>query len=87
MSQSERKVRVTHYEIDPTNGPGQMVTRPYNRQGDPFVVFCSSETCSHFIDGEHAFPHWSEDCGELLGVLRCPACNAPVLRPRGVGRE
>ena len=85
MSQSERKYRVTHYEIDPTNGPGQMVTRPLNKQGEPFVVFCSNENCAHFIDGEHAFPHWSEDCRELLGVYRCPVCNSPVLRPRGVG--
>lgn len=83
MSQSDRKVRLTHYELDPTNGPGQMVTRPLNRKGDPFVVFCSNENCSHYIDGQYAFPHWSEDCSELLGVLRCPQCKAPVLRPKG----
>lgn len=83
MSQSERMVRLTHYEIDPTNGPGQLVTRPYNRNGDPFVVFCTNEQCAHHFEAEHAFPHWSEDCSELLGVLRCPACQAPVMRPRG----
>ncbi len=86
MSNPDRLVRMTHYEIDPRNGPGQMVTRPLNAQGDPFVVFCSSEHCPHFIDGEHAFPHWSEDCRELLGVLRCPQCNAPVLRPKAAGQ-
>lgn len=87
MSDPERLVRVTHYEVGPMNGPGQMVTRPYNSNGDPFVVFCSSADCSHYIEGEMAFPHWSEDCGELLGVLRCPACTAPVLRPKGVDQE
>jgi len=83
MSDPDRLVRVTHYEIDPTNGPGQMVTRPYNLNGDPFVVFCSSSQCAHYVEGEFAFPHWSEDCAEWLGVLRCPACKAPVVRPQG----
>lgn len=83
MSQGERKVRLTHYEMDPTNGPGQMVTRPYNLKGDPFVVFCSNSDCSHFYEAEGAFPFWSEDCSELLGVLRCPTCKAPVIRPQG----
>lgn len=83
MSASERKVRVTHYEIDPTNGPGQYVSRPYNLKGDPFVVFCSSEACPHFYEAEFAIPHWSEDCSELLGVLRCPHCKSPVIRPKG----
>jgi hypothetical protein len=86
MSDPERKVRVTHYEMEPTNGPGQMVSRPYNLKGDPFVVFCSSQACAHFYEAEFAFPHWSEDCSELLGVLRCPACKAPVVRPRGASQ-
>ena len=83
MSDPDRKVRMTHYEVDPTNGAGQLVTRAHNLKGDPFVVFCSNEQCAHHLDAEYAFPHWSEDCSELLGVLRCPACRAPVMRPRG----
>ena len=81
MSTEEKKVRVTHYHRDPVNGPGQMVTRPYNLSGDPFVVFCSSESCPHYIEAEGALPWWSEDLTEYLGVLRCRKCNAPVLKP------
>lgn len=78
----EKKVRLTHYEVDPVNGPGQMVTRPYNLAGNPFAVFCSNKECEHFIDRPSALPWWSEDCSEYLGVLRCPACGSPVIRPR-----
>ncbi|MGE0492444.1 MAG: hypothetical protein AB7S38_24735 [Vulcanimicrobiota bacterium] len=77
----ERKVRLTHYEVDPVNGPGQMVTRPYNLSGNPFAVFCSSSECEHYFDRPAALPHWSEDCQEYLGVLRCPACGEPVVKP------
>jgi len=76
-------VRLTEYIIEPTNGLGQMVSRPYNRQGNPFVVFCSNADCEHHVEGEFALPHWSEDCSEHLGVLRCPRCQAPVIRPGG----
>lgn len=77
----ERKVRLTHYEVDPVNGPGQMVTRPYNLSGNPFAVFCSNSECDHYFDRPAALPHWSEDCQEYLGVLRCPACGEPVVKP------
>ena len=75
------KVNLTHYILDPTNGPGQMVSRAYNREGNPFVVFCSHPDCEHFVDRPAALPHWSEDCKENLGVLRCPVCGHPVVRP------
>ena len=78
----EKKMRFTHYMLDPTNGPGQMVTRAHNRDGNPFAVFCSNKDCEHYIEREAALPHWSEDCSENLGVLRCPACRSPVLRPK-----
>ena len=86
MADPEKKYRVTEYVLEPTNGLGQYVTRPYNLMGEPFVVFCSSPTCEHFYEAEFAFPHWSEDCSERLGVLRCPGCGAPVIRPRGPGQ-
>ena len=76
-----RKVRLTEYIMDPTNGRGQMVSRNYNREGNPFVVFCSHKDCEHFHERPTALPHWSEDCKEFLGVYRCPACNHPVIRP------
>ncbi len=79
----DRLVKVTHYERDPVNGPGQMVTRPYNLKGEPFIVFCSNNECEHYWDRPGAIPHWSEDCKEYLGVLRCPACGRPVVKPRG----
>ena len=78
----EKKVRITHYHQDPTNGPGQMVTRPYNLAGDPFVVFCTNKDCSHYIEADGAIPWWSEDLSDHLGVLRCRKCQAPVVRPR-----
>jgi hypothetical protein len=81
----DKKMKFTHYMLDPTNGPGQMVSRPYNHDGNPFAVFCSNKDCENFIDRDGALPHWSEDCSEYLGVLRCPTCKAPVLKPRGEG--
>jgi len=78
---SEKKYRLTHYEVDPVNGPGQMVTRKYNLNGNPFPVFCNNKECEHFVDRPTAIPHWSEDCQEYLGVLRCPVCESPVIRP------
>lgn len=78
----DKKVKLTHYEVDPVNGPGQMVSRPHNLAGNPFVVFCSDKDCEHYWDRPSAIPHWSEDCGEELGVLRCPACGRPVVRPQ-----
>lgn len=77
----ERKVKLTEYIIDPTNGPGQMVSRPFNLEGNPFVVFCSDIECEHNIERPGAIPFWSEDCKEYLGVLRCPKCGKPVVRP------
>lgn len=78
---SEKKFRITHYERDPVNGLGQYVTRQQNLQGNPFVVFCTSSDCEHYHERPAALPHWSDECEEYLGVLRCPACNAPVIRP------
>ncbi|MCR5661303.1 MAG: hypothetical protein K6G50_04120 [bacterium] len=60
---------------------GKYITRRYNLAGNPFVVFCTNEFCPHWINAEGALPHWSEDCPENLGVLRCPECGAPVVRP------
>lgn len=76
-----KKVRLTHYILDPMNGPGQMCNRQYNKEGNPFVVFCSNFNCEHYHERPTALPHWSEDCHEDLGVLRCPKCKAPVVRP------
>ncbi|MBI3927237.1 MAG: hypothetical protein HY319_16995 [Armatimonadetes bacterium] len=76
-------VRVTHYERDPVNGPGQMVTESARRLGRSFVVFCSNQDCEHYWDRPSAIPHWTDDCPELLGVLRCPVCRSPVVRPQG----
>ena len=78
---SEKKYRITHYERDPVNGPGQYVTRPLNLAGNPFAVFCTSKECEHYFDRPGAIPHWSEDCSEELGVLRCPDCGKPVVKP------
>lgn len=78
----DRKVVVRHFERDPVNGPGMMVTRPLNLLGNPFVVFCSNKECETFIDNPYAIPFWSEDCKEDLGVLRCPNCQSPVLKPK-----
>lgn len=78
---SEKMFRVTHYERDPVNGPGQYVTRHHNLEGNPFVVFCMNAECEHYHERPGALPHWSEDCREHLGVLRCPACQSPVTRP------
>lgn len=74
-------VRVTHYERDPANGLGQYVTLPTNLQGNPFVVFCTNKECEHFVGREGSLPHWSDECPEFLGVLRCPVCEVPVIRP------
>lgn len=81
MSWKERKVRLTEYLLDPMNGPGQLVNRQFNKEGNPFVVFCTNEECEHYTERPMAIPHWSEDCPEDLGLLRCPACKAPVRRP------
>lgn len=78
----DKKVTLRHYEIDPMNGPGQMVTETYAQSHEPFVVFCSSEHCQHSIENVSAIPFWTEDCKEHLGVLRCPECGSPVVRPR-----
>ena len=78
---SEKMFRVTHYERDPVNGPGQYVTRPENLEGNPFAVFCMNKDCEHFYDRPTALPHWSDECEEYLGVLRCPKCKTPVCKP------
>ena len=75
-----RKVRLVHHIIEPTNGPGQLVSRPYNREGNPFIVFCSHKDCEHYWERPLALPFWSEDCRENLGVLRCLVCGHPVIR-------
>lgn len=60
---------------------GRYITQKLNLQGNPFVVFCSNEFCDAYIYKECALPFWSEDCNIELGVLRCPQCGAPVVRP------
>lgn len=60
---------------------GRYLTQKLNSQGNPFVVFCTNEFCPAYIYGENALPYWSEDCSIHLGVLRCPECGAPVVRP------
>ena len=80
-SMSEKMFRVTHYERDPVNGPGQYVTRALNLEGNPFVVFCMDAECEHYHERPTAIPHWSDECPENLGVFRCPSCGAPVTRP------
>ena len=83
MAERPKKELVLREYMIPQGGvpSGKYVTRKYNLAGHPFVVFCSNENCAHFIDGEMALPHWSEDCPEKLGVLRCPECGAPVVHP------
>ena len=81
LQMSEKKYRVTHYERDPVNGPGQYVTRPLNLKGNPFVVFCMDKHCDHCHLNPQAIPFWSDECKEYLGVLRCPACEKPVCKP------
>ena len=81
MDMSEKMYRIRHFERDPVNGLGQMVTRQYNLAGNPFPVFCTNKECEHYFDRPTALPHWSEDCQEHLGVLRCPVCERPVIRP------
>lgn len=83
MSEPKRRLVLRSYEKKAVCGvpAGQYVTRKLNLAGNPFVVFCTNEFCEHYIEGEHSLPHWSEDCPEKLGVLRCPVCGAPVVRP------
>ena len=78
----KKQLVLREYEIPAGGIPsGKYVTRKYNLRGHPFVVFCTNEHCSHYIEAPMALPHWSEDCPENLGVLRCPECGAPVVRP------
>lgn len=60
---------------------GRYLTQKLSLQGNPFVVFCTNEHCDAYIYRECALPFWSEDCQIELGVLRCPQCGAPVVRP------
>lgn len=60
---------------------GRYITRKLNSMGNPFVVFCTNEFCEAYLYKDGALPFWSEDCSIELGVLRCPQCGAPVVRP------
>ncbi|MEW6279027.1 MAG: hypothetical protein AB1758_10415 [Candidatus Eremiobacterota bacterium] len=60
--------------------PGEFITAELYK-GVHFVVFCSQPDCLHYHDREGALPFWSEDCPEHLGVMRCPECGAPAVRP------
>ena len=54
----------------------------YDRDGNPFGVFCSNADCPlHQDNKSHPDPLWSEDCPEKNGVLVCPHCGFPVTRP------
>lgn len=82
MAEGKKHLVLRTYERPEGGVPsGKYVTRRLNLAGNPFVVFCTNEHCLHYIEGEGAIPHWSEDCPEKLGVLRCPECGAPVVRP------
>ena len=83
MSRPRRPQAVlrTYERRGPGIPTGQYLTRHHDLAGNPFVVFCTNEHCMHYLEGESALPHWSEDCPENLGVLRCPECGAPVVRP------
>lgn len=60
---------------------GRYVTQKLNQQGKPFIVFCSNEFCPAYLYAEGALPYWTEDCEVKLGVVRCPLCGAPMVRP------
>ncbi len=60
---------------------GRYLTNKLNVQGNPYVVFCSNEHCEAYLYADGALPFWSEDCQVRFGVLRCPNCGAPVVRP------
>ena len=83
MASEPKKQLVLREYMIPQGGipSGKYVTKKYNLAGHPFVVFCTNSECFHYIEREGALPHWSEDCPEKLGVLRCPECGAPVVRP------
>ncbi len=83
MSRSPRPQMVLRtYERRSSGVPtGEYLTRRYDLAGNPFAVFCTHPDCPHWLEGVSALPHWSEDCPENLGVLRCPECGAPVVRP------
>lgn len=77
----EQLVLRTYERQAPPVPSNQYLTQKVNLLGDPFAVFCTSPDCAHHLHAESAIPHWSEDCPFHLGVLRCPACGAPVVRP------
>lgn len=82
MSGSGKRLVLRTYERrSPEIPTGVYLTRHHDARGNPFVVFCTNEGCRHWLEGESALPHWSEDCPEHLGFLRCPECGAPVVRP------
>jgi len=57
-----------------------MLTEPYDAGGNPFGVFCSNPDCGNYLTPE-AHPLWSEDCPVKDGILVCPACDSPMMRP------
>lgn len=77
----EQLVLRTYERVAPAMPSMQYLTQKVNLLGDPFAVFCTNPGCAHHVEAESALPHWSEDCPLHLGVLRCPQCGAPVVRP------
>lgn len=77
----ERLVLRTYERQAPPMPSMQYLTRKTDLLNQPFAVFCTNPDCAHHVDGEAALPHWSEDCPLHLGVLRCPECGAPAVRP------
>ncbi|MEW6281566.1 MAG: hypothetical protein AB1758_23350 [Candidatus Eremiobacterota bacterium] len=61
---------------------GAFVARRFNDNLSAFVVFCCNPECAHYVHDPAAFPHWTEDLPERLGLLRCLACGSPVVRPQ-----
>lgn len=81
-SDGKKHLVLRSYEKQARHIPsGRYISASVNSLGHPFVVFCTNEFCPAYLYGENALPFWSEDCPERFGILRCPDCGAPVVRP------
>ena len=55
----------------------------FDEEGNPFGVNCSNQECQLNQDQKWLVdPLWSEDCPEKNGILVCPRCGCPMVRPK-----